>query len=428
MSKNWNLKSHILDHSATTVDNLPDDFDIKDEKNTHFTFSIDISQLVINHKCDNQQDIDKVMNDFLEDLKNHSYSFSESHGKGRKPITRSLDLTNTLIAYHNSASDAINSQNYSVQPHFHLLIPSKLKNKDGKSTKLGKGYTHLNKLINEVAMKHNLVFNIDEQVRYEKNKSLKDSATSLTWFLKRSSDAYFTQKIDDKTILKAVDSFQKHYEKTGNLQYYLKGMRDLHERLKRLDLNLYNQDGVNIKDEYVIPLLESQHQEIKILQSGDAKAIRELLKDRNNKIARALLEYSYGFDNIVIDELQSRGLYLEKLDKNVIKDLYINIEKKVSKKDKYAKTLNHHIKQDIEEVLNYATNEKHFKELMQKLGYQDIKMKAKTINASRQRVGFSFTSPHNGKKVVVYYNNLNMNYSHFKKRFMENSKTKKLKN
>ena len=421
----WNLKSHILDHAATVVNNLPDDFDLKHKNNIHFTFSVDISQLITNHNCTNQQDIDSKMNAFLNDLKEYSYTFEESKGAGKKR-KKTLDFSNILMAYHNSASDAINSQNYTVQPHFHLLIPGQLKNKDGKSTHTGKGYMHLRKMISDIAQKHNLTFNIDENTRVEKDKFLKDGATSLTWFLKRSSDAYFSKKVQDKSILKAISSFEKNYENTGNLQYYLKGMRDLHERLKRLDLDLFNQDGVNIKNEYVIPLLDAQYQEIKILQSGDTEAIRELLKNRDNKIARALLEYSYGFDNIVIDELQSRGLYLEKLDAEIVKDLYVHIEQKVSKKDKYTKTLNFHIKQDVNEVLKYAKNEKHFKELMLQLGYADIKMRAKTINGVRQRVGFSFINPHNDKRVVIYYNNLGMRYSDLKKAFMQNSKSDKL--
>ncbi len=423
MSK-WSLTEHILDHSSTTINNLPSNFDLKHKNNIHFTFSIDVSQLIINHKCNNQADIDKKMNAFLSDLAEHSYTFQESKGKG-KTRKKTLDFSNILMAYHNDASDSINSQNYSVNPHFHLLIPGDLKNRFGKSTHTGIGYMHLRKMIEDTADKHNLVFQNNESVKYNQDQFTKKGATSLTWFLKRADDNYFTKKINDRSILKVIDNFEKNYVKTGNMQYYLKGMRDLQERLKRLDLNLYNQDGINLKDDYPIPLLETQNEEIKILQSGDKERIKILLKNRDNRIARALVEYSFGFDNIIIDELQSRGLYLAKLDTDIVKDITVQIDQKKSKKEKFKKTLNYHIKQDIEQVLQYATDDKTFISLMNELGYQDIKIKAKNINGSRQRVGFTFTNPHTKKDTVVYFNSLNLNYSQFKKSFIENSKKQK---
>ena len=424
-TKDWNLQSHILDHAAEVVNNLPGSFKLENPKNVHFTFSCDISQLLVNHDCKNQADIDRVMKSFLDDLKEHSYIFEESNGKDKPKRKRELDLSQVLIAYHNSGSDSINSQNYSVEPHFHLLIPGQLKNSDGKSTKLGANYMYLRHMISEVAQKHNLVFNFDEAVENkEKDLFLKESATNLTWFTKRASDTYFKNKVEDRTILNAIDKFTENYKKSGNFQYYLKGMRDLQERLKRIDLDLFNEDGINLKEEYPILLSDKQQEEIKILQSGDAAAVKELLRDRSNKIARALVEYSFGFDNIVIDELQSRGLYLPELDRDIIKDINVDIATKTeSKSNKFTKSLNYHIKHDIEEVLEFATNEKHFKQLMEEKGYKDIQMKAKTINGSRQRVGFSFISPLNGREAVVYFNKLKMSYPEMKKRFMENSKS-----
>ena len=57
----WNLKSHITDHSALTIDNLNLDFNESDSKNIHFTLSIDLCQLLINHNCRSQEDIDNLM-------------------------------------------------------------------------------------------------------------------------------------------------------------------------------------------------------------------------------------------------------------------------------------------------------------------------------------------------------------------------------
>ena len=67
----WNLEDHILDHAALVSNNLPSYFNLADDKNIHFTFSVDKSQLIVNHNCKSQKDIDLVMNKFFEDLKEY---------------------------------------------------------------------------------------------------------------------------------------------------------------------------------------------------------------------------------------------------------------------------------------------------------------------------------------------------------------------
>ena len=80
----WNLEDHILDHAALVSNNLPSYFNLADDKNIHFTFSVDKSQLIINHNCKSQKDIDIVMSKFFEDLKEYEYIFYESQGS-KKP-------------------------------------------------------------------------------------------------------------------------------------------------------------------------------------------------------------------------------------------------------------------------------------------------------------------------------------------------------
>lgn len=65
----WNLEDHILDHAALVSNNLPSYFNLADDKNIHFTFSVDKSQLIVNHNCKSQKDIDLVMSKFFEDIK-----------------------------------------------------------------------------------------------------------------------------------------------------------------------------------------------------------------------------------------------------------------------------------------------------------------------------------------------------------------------
>jgi len=414
----WNLESHILDHAAIVSNNLPDTFNLSDDKNVHFTFSIDKSQLIINHNCKSQKEIDRVMQSFFDDLIKYEYKFEESQGKTRPKRKMSLDLSNILAAYHNTDSDSINSKNYEVEPHFHLLVPAKLKNKYGKSTKLGIGYLNLRRMISEVAANHNLVFNFDENVDTEKDKILKQKATKFTWFTKRVDDNHFQTSITNGTINNYIKDFISQYKKTENIQYYIKGMKDFQQRLIRQNIDFYY-EGKNLKTEY-FPLYLNQDQikYLDIINTGDEELIKPLIKDRSNKFIRAYIEYNYGFNNPIIKELEKRGNIFKKLDFN-LNDTHVEIEKKVDRKDKYKLSLNYHVSEDVNSVLKICKNDKNFLELMNDIGYENIKFKAKTINRKRSRVGFTFEK--DNESYTVYFSNLNLTYQNFTDAYKQNS-------
>lgn len=414
----WNLESHILDHAAIVSNNLPDTFNLSDDKNVHFTFSVDKSQLIINHNCKNQKDIDRVMQSFFDDLVNYEYKFEESQGKTRPKRKMSLDLSQVLAAYHNTDSDSINSKNYEVEPHFHLLVPAKLKNKYGKSTKLGIGYLNLRRMISEVALTHNLIFNFDENVATEKDKILKQKATKFTWFTKRVDDNHFKASIGNGTVNKYIEDFISQYKKTENIQYYIKGMKDFQQRLMRQNIDFYY-DGKNLRTEH-FPLYLSQEQikYLDIINTGDEELIKPLIKDRSNKFIRAYIEYNYGFNNPVIKELEKRGNIFKKLNFD-LNDTKVEIEKRVDKKDKYKLSLNYHVSEDLNSVLKICKSDKNFLELMNDIGYQNIKFKAKTINRKRSRVGFTFEK--DNESYTVHFSNLNLSYQNFTDAYKQNS-------
>ncbi|GGD49898.1 hypothetical protein GCM10012288_24920 [Malaciobacter pacificus] len=414
----WNLESHILDHAAIVSNNLPNTFNLSDDKNVHFTFSVDKSQLIINHNCKNQKDIDRVMQSFFDNLVSYEYKFEESQGKTRPKRKMSLDLSQVLTAYHNTDSDSINSKNYEVEPHFHLLIPSKLKNKYGKSTKLGIGYLNLRRMITEVAANHNLVFNFDENVDSEKDKILKQKATKFTWFTKRVDDNYFKALIVNGTVNKYIEDFIKQYKKTENIQYYIKGMTDFQQRLIRQNID-FHYEGKNLRTEH-FPLYLNQEQikYLDIINTGNEELVKPLIKDRSNKFIRAYIEYNYGFNNPIIKELEKRGNVFKKLNFD-LNDTKVEIEKKIDKKDKYKLSLNYHVSNDVNEVLKLCKNDKNFLELMNDIGYQNIKFKAKTINRKRSRVGFTFEK--DNESYTVHFSNLNLSYQNFTDAYKQNS-------
>lgn len=420
----WNLESHILDHAAITSNKLPSTFNLDDSKNIHFTFSVDKSQLIINHNCKNQKDIDQKMEAFFKDLVNFEYEFEESQGKSRPKRKMTLDLSNILFAYHNTDSDSINSKNYEVEPHFHLLIPAKLKNKYGKSTKVGLGYLNLRRMVSEVAARHNLTFNFDENVNTESDKILKQKATKFTWFIKRVDDNYFKTSIENDTVNKYIEDFISQYKKTENIQYYIKGMTNFQQRLIRQNLDFYY-EGKNLRTEY-FPLFLSQEQikYLDIINTGDKELIKPLIEDRSNRLIRAYLEYNCEFNNPIIRELGNRGNIFKKIDLN-LNDINVDIQKKTDNKDKYRLSLNYHVLEDVKNIFKLCVNDKNFLELMNNIGYENIKFKAKTVNKKRQRVGFSFEK--DNELYTVYFSNLNLTYQDFTGAYKNNSQKDILK-
>lgn len=412
----WNLEQHILDHAFSVVNNLSIEFNKNEPKNQHFKLSIDTAQLIIKKNCKSQNDIDKIMTNFMNELIDHEHIFEESKGRSKtgKQVRRKIvfNFNEALIAYHNSGSDSINSNNYSVEPHLHILFD--------KKKKLGIGYYQLKEAIKEITLKHGLVFNFQEEVK-EHDNSLKIKASNFTWYLKRSSDNNFLSKIKnkDKLILE-LDMFVQHYKNTGNLQYYIKGMRDFHQRLKTHNID-FIYDGKNIKESFPLYLSNKQKETLKILHQGSKEEIYHLLNDRSNKIARAFIEYQFGFNNIIIDEFMKRDYSPLKfeIDNNKLDFLITN--KTLSSKNSYEKTINFCYKSDITQALSIARNEKELQEIMKNLGYKDFSYKQKTICNKRARVGFNFININN-KKVTIYYSSLKLSASEIRAKLVENNK------
>ncbi len=151
------------------------------------------------------------------------------------------------------------------------------------------------------------------------------------------------------------------------------------------------------------------------------KHIKELIKIRENKIARAFIEYNFGFNNVVTKELEQRGNIFKKIDLDFT-DVNIDINKKMTSKDssneKYKKSLAFNVKEDVTKILKVVKNDKHFLELMQNLGYENIKFKAKNVEGKRERVGFTFTN--NNENYTVYLNSLDLNYKNLTTAYKNN--------
>lgn len=394
-----NLKTYILDHAESYINRLKPEFDETNPKNQHFTLSIDISQLIINKRVKSQEDIDKIISDFMHDLANHSHTFTESKGRRNgKQIFREIEfhLRDALVAYHNTASDNINSQNYEVYPHLHILCD--------KSKKLGIGYYQLRKAINEVSQRHGLVFSLEEESK-EKDNSLKRACTSFSWFVKKSTDSDFVKRVAGDQFKKDLENIKKNYENTGNLQYYIKTMRDLRARLNKEQID-FTWKGKNLRKEFPLFLTDNQIADIKILHKGEnKKEIYRIMSERDNPIGRAFIEHNQGFKNIITNELEERGVTFHKIAELDFSRIDLKVERKEKKTGDFQKSINFCYKEDFLKAVSLSKNEKEVQELMQNMGYANFKYKQKTINSKRQKVGFTFTNK-NQKSVTVYFSNL----------------------
>ena len=198
-------------------------------------------------------------------------------------------------------------------------------------------------------------------------------------------------------------------------------MTDFKQRLIRQNIDFFY-DGKNLKSEdFPLFFNEEQIKSLDIINSGNIKDIKELIKIRENKIARAFIEYNFGFNNVVTKELEQRGNIFKKIDLDFT-DVNIDINKKMTSKDstneKYKKSLAFNVKEDVTKILKVVKNDKHFLELMQNLGYENIKFKAKNVEGKRERVGFTFTN--NNENYTVFLNSLDLNYKNLTTAYKNN--------
>ena len=91
---------------------------------------------------------------------------------------------------------------------------------------------------------------------------------------------------------------------------------------------------------------------------------------------------------------------------------------KDSSNEKYKKSLAFNVKEDVTKILKVVKNDKNFLELMQNLGYENIKFKAKNVEGKRERVGFTFTN--NNENYTVYLNSLDLNYKNLTTAYKNN--------
>lgn len=440
-----------------------------------FVFSIDKAQLIA-QGFTSPEAIDKKMLEFHQDLICQNWEWVESKGLSKNGTklfrAQHLDFSKALSAYHNSSfggrgggvAGGISNENlnsnlesvpygkinvfdkerspysYDVEPHIHMIF-------DNNNSTLGQAYNSILFGVAELACRHNLVFHFmeDKEVKVRESRSF---LTSFSWKIQSLNDHDFEKWIVQP---KRIDDFQSlidDYCKSQNIQYYLKTVASLKDRLARQNINFIFR-GYNLKECYPLHLSQEQIDSIITLKNGSAKEIQKLLEDRNNKIARAYFEdVVAGFKNLVITELSKRGytfqnfqiqdFNLNNIQKPLIRDEFIDIKKipiktqlemvrykrdtqlnntLVSPKMTLLKALNG----DFNCVIKQARSEKELKELLTIKGWCEVKIKTK----NGKKIGIQITDAYNKKHLLLYSSTNFKSWPHIRSQLEYNFKTLK---
>lgn len=105
-------------------------------------------------------------------------------------------------------------------------------------------------------------------LREEHNK-----VTSLTWKIESLSNAEFKKWI--KETQNKINLIFENYKLTDDLQYYIKSMRSLKERLHRANIDVHF-DGYNLKESFPLPLSEQNFNTFSAFEHADTKSVQML--------------------------------------------------------------------------------------------------------------------------------------------------------
>jgi hypothetical protein len=426
MSKNessYRVDLHILDHAKTIYNSIETYNPLKHK--AHFKCSIDTSQLIANG-FNSQDRINNIMNLILDEIIHTKYTYSvktrEYVGKdGKKKAyfsNKTFDLASeTLSAYHNRAYSS-NVEFDNIEPHFHFLFDS--------SKQTGLNYYHLKKHLQTIASKYNLVFHFDEDKDRSVNKfqGLMEKCSRFSWFTQKMDDKQFAHYVHLKNndLTKNLELLYDYATSTGNLQFYIKAMNNIKQRLQILDLDFEFRNH-NIKSIYPIPIDEITNETLIAITNKDKVKIKELMT-RDNFLARDYLKYTNGFQSTIIEELKQRNYMFPLISSD---ELLLDNMKGRSKSstlkstDKYL-SFNNAVKNDILEALKYAKNEVELKDILFNFGYKDLGFRNQNIQGRRKKTGLKFQ--YENKAYTVYLNQIGLDDSAILFHLQNNAKSK----
>ena len=379
----YNIKIHILDHSAYVVDRLNN----QEQKLTHFNTSV-CNTYFISQGIVTQNEIDEIMINILKNIlskkmvvKEKNGTFTKKNGKKvQRYRTRTIDFKKMLIAYHNRHFDSSKS----VSPHFHFLFD--------ESIRTGKDFMYLRQALRFEAKKHNIKFNFMEQKQITGlSKKQLNRIESLSWLLNQGHITRIKKYLSNNMKLyDTLNLLLSHYQNTQNISYFLKILSILNQRLKELDID-FMYKNTNLKESIYFFLDKSQKNMLTDLEKG-----RTVELSLSRVLDREIIKKAHNFESSVMDILSL------KFNLNDIKPKQLLYQKNYDKKTLKNQNTNSFRKliiQDLRNTLAYAKSEKDWKDILVKTGYGKVSINTTKTKIKRVKTGITVTTI---KKTKVY--------------------------
>jgi len=379
-----NIQEHVEGHAIKVINKK--ERALKINKTVNFVASIDTAQFIL-EGYETQDEIDTLMSAMLENIIEikHEFRFNNGIRKNKNGTVKqkyrknSIDLTNTVSAYHNIGVNKYTS----VEPHFHILFEQ------------NEYYFYtLQTILQNEAQKHNLVFNFAEVTRIEHDFSASQQliAKRLSWMIQIKDNVGFEGFINSDKFDETLVFFLKYTTERDLISMTIKAMEYLKHRLMNLQIEkevVLNDKIYNLQESYPLYWRKSDHMLLEKLINQEQIDVFP----RDSILAREFLKHCYGYKTELMEALKFIGYEIPFFDKNEVK---YRFEKTIKVKPKFDD--NHsldensenifitYIKQCIHTAATYSKNEVDFLNNLKTVGqfesvaFQDKSKKITGLN------------------------------------------------
>jgi hypothetical protein len=318
-----NIQKHVEGHAVKVINKKSRT--LKSNQTVNFVASIDTAQFIL-QGYETQEEIDTVMSEMLVKIIEieHKFRFNNGIRKNKngtvaqKYRNSSIDLSNTVAAYHNIGVNKFTS----VEPHFHILFE---KNEFYFYT--------LQTILQNAAQKYNLVFNFAEATRIDHVFSASQQliAKRMSWLIQIKDNSGLESFINSDKFNEALSLFLEYTKKRDLISMAIKAMEYLKFRLSDLKIEkevVINDRTYNLQEVYPLYLRKSDHMLLE-------KLINQKQIDvfpRDSILSREFLKHCYGFKSELINVLQYIGYDIPSLDIHNVKNRF---EKTIKVKPKF---------------------------------------------------------------------------------------------
>lgn len=388
-----NIQEHVEGHAVNVINMKNRTLQI--DKTVNFVASIDTTQFIL-QGYETQEEIDTFMSKMIENIIKikHEFCFSNGIRKNKNGTAMQkyrnsiVDLTNTVAAYHNIGVNKYTS----VEPHFHILFEK------------NEYYFHtLQTILQNEAIKHNLVFNFAEATRIEHDfsRSQQLNAKRLSWMIQLKDNDGLKSFINSDIFDNSLGLFLKYTKERDLISMTIKAMEYLKFRLSNLKIEkevVLNNRTFNLQESYPLYLRKSDHLLLEKLINQEQIGIFP----RDSILAREFLKHCYGFKSELIEVLKFIGYAIPSFNKDEVKDQF---EKTIKVKPKFddihlfdensENVFIVYLKRCIREAASYSINEDDFLKNMKAVGkFESVAFQYR----SKEITGLNLISSHKYSK------------------------------